>query len=39
LRESIYAPGGSRDANELIEEFLGRKRSIQPFLKSIGIEP
>ncbi len=39
LRESIYAPGGSRDANDLIEEFLGRERSIQPFLKSIGIEP
>ncbi len=38
LRDSIYAPGGSRDANELIREFLGRERSIQPFLKSIGIE-
>ncbi len=38
LRDSIYAPGGSRDANELILEFLGRERSIQPFLKSIGIE-
>ena len=38
LRESIYAPGGSRDANELILEFLGRERSLTPFLKSIGIE-
>ena len=38
LRQHIYEPGGSRDANELIESFLGRKRSIQPFLKSIGIE-
>ena len=38
LRESIYAPGGSRNANELILEFLGRERSLAPFLKSIGIE-
>ncbi|MBT5926016.1 MAG: Zn-dependent oligopeptidase [Verrucomicrobia bacterium] len=38
LRESIYAPGGSRDANELILEFLGRERSLNPFLESIGIE-
>ena len=38
LRQHIYEPGGSRDANELIESFLGRKRSIQPFLESIGIE-
>ncbi|MBT7876329.1 MAG: Zn-dependent oligopeptidase, partial [Verrucomicrobia bacterium] len=38
LRESIYAPGGSRNANDLILEFLGRERSLAPFLKSIGIE-
>jgi thimet oligopeptidase len=38
LRDEIYAPGGSRDVNESIEKFLGRPRSLQPFLKSIGIE-
>jgi Zn-dependent oligopeptidase len=38
LRDEIYAPGGSRDVNESIEKFLGRPRSIAPFLKSIGIE-
>ncbi len=38
LRESIYAPGGSRDANELIRTFLGRETTIKPFLKSIGID-
>ena len=38
LREEIYAPGGSRDAAESIRAFLGRERSIDPFLESIGIE-
>jgi thimet oligopeptidase len=38
LRDEIYAPGGSRDVNVSIEKFLGRPRSIEPFLKSIGIE-
>lgn len=37
LRDEIYAPGGSRDANVSIEKFLGRPRSSEPFLKSIGI--
>jgi thimet oligopeptidase len=37
LREEIYAPGDSRDANVSIEKFLGRKRSLEPFLKKIGI--
>jgi thimet oligopeptidase len=38
LREEIYAPGDSRDVNESIEKFLGRKRSLEPFLRKIGIE-
>jgi thimet oligopeptidase len=38
LRKEIYEPGDSRDVNESIAKFLGRERSIQPFLKSIGIE-
>jgi thimet oligopeptidase len=38
LRDEIYAPGDSRDVNESIEKFLGRKRSLDPFLRKIGIE-
>jgi thimet oligopeptidase len=37
LRNEIYAVGDSRDANVSIEKFLGRPRSIDPFLKKIGI--
>ena len=37
LRREIYAPGDSRDVNQSIEKFLGRKQSIEPFLKKIGI--
>ena len=37
LRNEIYAIGDSRDVNESIEKFLGRKQSVQPFLKKIGI--
>ncbi|MND04306.1 hypothetical protein D3C83_245190 [compost metagenome] len=37
LRNEIYAVGDSRDVNESIEKFLGRKRSIEPFLKKIGV--
>jgi thimet oligopeptidase len=39
LRREIYEPGDSRDVNVSIEKFLGRKQSIQPFLKKIGISP
>jgi thimet oligopeptidase len=39
LRREIYEPGDSRDVNLSIEKFLGRKQSIQPFLKKIGIGP
>ena len=38
LRNEIYATGDSRDVSESIEKFLGRPRSLQPFLKKIGIE-
>ncbi len=38
LRNEIYAPGGSREIDESIRKFLGRERSIQPFLKTLGIE-
>jgi thimet oligopeptidase len=37
LRHEIYEPGDSRDVNISIEKFLGRPRSIEPFLKQIGI--
>jgi hypothetical protein len=37
LRTEIYEPGDSRDVNVSIEKFLGRQRSIEPFLKKIGI--
>jgi len=38
LRKEIYEPGGSRDVNISIGKFLGRERSIEPFLKTLGIE-
>jgi thimet oligopeptidase len=38
LRREIYEPGDSRDVTVSIEKFLGRKQSIQPFLKKIGID-
>jgi thimet oligopeptidase len=38
LRNEIYAQGDSRDVNVSIEKFLGRKQSIDPFLKHIGIQ-
>ena len=37
MRNEIYAVGDSRDINESIGKFLGRPRSIEPFLKRIGI--
>ncbi len=37
LRNEIYAVGGSRNVNESIRVFLGRERSMEPFLKSLGI--
>jgi thimet oligopeptidase len=38
LRDEIYAPGGSRDVEESIRAFLGRERSLGPFLKKLGIQ-
>jgi thimet oligopeptidase len=38
MRNEIYAVGDSRDINVSIEDFLGRPRSIEPFLKKIGVE-
>ncbi len=38
LRDEIYAPGDSRDVNESIEAFLGRPRSLEPFLKNLGVK-
>jgi Zn-dependent oligopeptidase len=37
LRREIYEQGDSRDVTESIEKFLGRKQSVQPFLKKLGI--
>ena len=37
LRDEIYAVGDTRDATESIEKFLGRKQSIEPFLKKVGL--
>ena len=37
MRNEIYAVGDSRDINVSIEKFLGRPRSLQPFLKKIGV--
>jgi thimet oligopeptidase len=37
LRRDIYEPGDSRDVTVSIEKFLGRKQSVQPFLKKLGI--
>ncbi len=39
LRLEIYQPGGSRDANESIEKFLGRKQSNDPFFENLGLDP
>lgn len=37
LRTEIYEPGDSRDVNLSIEKFLGRPRSLVPFLQKLGI--
>jgi thimet oligopeptidase len=39
MRDEIYSQGDSRDVNVSIEKFLGRPRSIEPFLKKIGAQP
>jgi len=37
MRKEIYEVGDSRDVNVSIEKFLGRPRSLRPFLKKIGV--
>src|SRR5712691_13543044 len=37
LRHEVYEQGDARDVTVSIEKFLGRKQSVQPFLKKIGI--
>ena len=37
LRSEIYEVGDSRDVSLSVEKFLGRKQSVEPFLKQIGI--
>jgi len=37
MREEIYSVGDSRDINVSIEKFLGRPRSLEPFLEKIGV--
>ena len=37
LRNEIYAQGDGREVSLSIEKFLGRKQSVQPFLKKIGV--
>ncbi|MBD3406549.1 MAG: hypothetical protein GF411_10585 [Candidatus Lokiarchaeota archaeon] len=36
-RETILAPGGSRDPDEMVKEFLGRESNNEAFLRSLGI--
>lgn len=36
LRRTIYEPGGSVDMNDAVRAFLGRDRSLDPFLEHIG---
>jgi Zn-dependent oligopeptidase len=38
MRNEIYSVGDSRDINISIEKFLGRPRSIEPFLEKIGVK-
>lgn len=37
LRREVYSVGGSREIDESIEAFLGRERSLDPFLRKVGI--
>jgi thimet oligopeptidase len=38
LRNEIYGAGNTRDVGESVEKFLGRPRSMQPFLEYVGIK-
>jgi thimet oligopeptidase len=37
-RNKILAPGGSRDPDDLVRDFLGRESNSDAFLKSLGID-
>lgn len=37
LRHEVYEQGDARDVTVSIEKFLGRKQSVKPFLKNLGI--
>ena len=39
LRDEVYAAGDTRDVAESVEKFLGRPRSMKPFLEYVGIRP
>src|SRR5437660_816767 len=38
LRHEIYEQGDGRDVTISIEKFLGRKQSVEPFLRKIGVK-
>ena len=38
LRDEVYAVGDTRDVGESVEKFLGRPRSMEPFLEYVGIK-
>ncbi len=38
LRNEVYGKGDTRDVGESVEKFLGRPRSMQPFLEYVGIK-
>ncbi len=38
MREEVYSQGDTRDVSISIEKFLGRPRSIAPFLRKLGIQ-
>ncbi|HEY0966741.1 MAG TPA: M3 family metallopeptidase [Opitutaceae bacterium] len=39
LRNEVYGAANTRDVNQSVEAFLGRPRSITPFLKFLGATP
>ena len=38
LRDEVYGKGDTRDVGDSVEKFLGRPRSMQPFLEYVGIK-
>ncbi|MBS0663369.1 MAG: Zn-dependent oligopeptidase [Verrucomicrobia bacterium] len=38
LRDEVYGKGNTRDVGDSVEAFLGRKRSMKPFLDYVGIK-